>query len=303
MRQGCGELVVEAPAKLNLTLDVNGRRPDGYHEMRSVMQAVDLADIVRLSFRRGNGIRLRLSDPALPTDSRNTAHKAAALFLQHTGLNHTGVDIAIDKHIPMQAGMAGGSADAAAVLVGLNALTGAGLDRGALCALGAEVGADVPFCVLGGAADATGIGTALRPLPPLPDCTILVVKPPVGVSTARAYALVDGAAVTRRPDADAMEAALERGSLAEVGRLLENVFEEAMALPEVAEIRETVAAFPAAGCRMTGSGSAVFALFEQATDAAACAERLRPRYPKSWLCRPVRTGARLLEHHKKEIET
>lgn len=288
-------MTIEAPAKLNLTLDVTGRRPDGYHEMHSIMQTVNLADIVRMTTNREGCIHLRMSDPSLPTDGRNTAYKAASLFFLHTGLTHTGIDIAVEKHIPMQAGMAGGSADAAAVLVGLNALTGAGLPMEELCQLGAGVGADVPFCVLGGTAEATGTGTDLRTLPPLPDCTVLVVKPPVGVSTAQAYGLVDGAVITRRPDAAAMTAALSAGDMAAVGGLLGNVFEEAMALPEVAEIREIVAGFPAAGCIMTGSGSAVFALFERGEDAAACAARLRPRFPENWLCRPCRTGARCIE--------
>ena len=260
-------MTIEAPAKLNLTLDVTGRRPDGYHEMHSIMQTVNLADIVRMTANREGRIHLQVSDPSLPADGRNTAYKAASLFFSHTGWTRTGIDIAVEKHI---------------------------LPIEELCQLGAGVGADVPFCVLGGTAEATGTGTDLRTLPPLPDCTVLVVKPPVGVSTAQAYGLVDGAAITRRPDTAAMTAALSAGDLAAVGGLLGNVFEEAMALPEVAEIREIVAGFPAAGCIMTGSGSAVFALFERGEDAAACAARLRPRFPENWLCRPCRTGARCL---------
>lgn len=286
--------VVLAPAKLNLTLDILGRRPDGYHTVDMLMQTVDLCDRVTVERVDAPGITLRLPGSDLPADEHNTAYKAASVFFKTAKLEMTGVQITVDKHIPMQAGMAGGSADAAGVLAAMNALWGEPLTPTQLYAAGATVGADVPFCQMGGAARATGIGTTLSPVTPLPDCVVLAVKPPVGVSTAEAYRAVDSVALTRRPDTKAMMRALENGDLTEIGARLCNVFEEAIALPEVAEIRATALAAGAAGCIMTGSGSAVFALFADEETAAACQAKLASRYPDSWLCRPC-GGPRVIE--------
>lgn len=281
-------ITLHAPAKINLTLEVTGRRADGYHTLRSVMQAVDLCDRVTVTCREQAGIELRLSDPALPTDSRNTAMRAAEVFAAQAGLPF-GVTIEVDKHIPRQAGMAGGSADAAGVLAALNILTGARFSVEALCQMGVRIGADVPFCLLGGCALAEGIGEELTPVPGLPDMPIVVVKPPVGVSTAEAYQRVDGAVLTDRPDTDGMLCALRAGDGAAIGAALGNVFETAMALPEVAAIREAMAAHRPLGSRMTGSGSAVFALFDGEAPALACAADAAAQ-GAVYLCRPCSTG-------------
>ncbi len=286
--------VVLAPAKLNLTLDILGRRPDGYHTVDMLMQTVDLCDRVTVERVDAPGITLRLPGTDLPADAHNTAYKAAAAFFKAAGLETAGVRITVEKRIPMQAGMAGGSADAAGVLAAMNALWGEPLIPARLYAAGATVGADVPFCQMGGAARATGIGTDLSPVTPLPDCVVLAVKPPVGVSTAEAYRAVDSVVLTHRPDTAGMLRALENGDLTEIGARLCNVFEEAIALPEVAEIRATSLAAGAAGCIMTGSGSAVFALFADEETAAACQAKLASRYPDSWLCRPC-GGPRVME--------
>ncbi len=288
------EITLMAPAKINLTLDVTGRRDDGYHLLESIMQAIDFADevTVRLDDRPG-AIRLRLSDDTLPVDARNTAYRAAAVFLvaleQRAG-EPVGVDIAIRKHIPMQAGLAGGSADAAAVLVALNRLTDARLTDEELCALGETVGADVPFCILGGAAMATGTGTILSPLPPLPPCSIVVAKPEGGVSTPEAYRRIDEADILHRPHASVVEDALCAGDLAAVGRALCNVFEQALDMPAVREIQEEMRRFETLGCQMTGSGSAVFGLFEKKGDARRCAEALRRICPVVQVCQPCTCG-------------
>ncbi|MBR3289908.1 MAG: 4-(cytidine 5'-diphospho)-2-C-methyl-D-erythritol kinase, partial [Clostridia bacterium] len=209
-------LTLNAPAKINLTLDILGTRADGYHELRTVMQTVDLADTVTVERTEDEGITLSLSDPALPCDRRNTAYAAAEVFfaaLQKRGGQPFGVRIHVTKIIPQQAGMAGGSADAAAVLRGLNTLAGHPFSPDDLCALGAQVGADVPFCVRGGAALATGIGERLSPVPSLPDNLFIVVcKPPVGVSTGAAYAAVDAALAAVTPSDEAgLLAALQAG--------------------------------------------------------------------------------------------
>ncbi len=281
---------VSAPAKLNLTLDVLGVRADGYHEMKSVMQAVDLCDTVELTETAG-GITLAITGSDLVPDERNTAYKAVAAFLRHIHREEFGVHIVLHKRIPMQAGMAGGSADAAAVLVGMNALTGAGLSVETLCELGATVGADVPFCVAGGAAVASGIGTTLRAVTPLQSGWIVAAKPVVSVSTAEAYRAIDGAEGLPTPDHEGMCAAMAAGDLTRVGTLLCNVFEEALALPAVTALLDELRAFSPCGCRMTGSGSVVFALFEREAEAARCAAALQEKYEEIYICRPITGGA------------
>ncbi len=280
-------LTERAPAKLNLTLDIAGRRADGYHEIRTVMQTIDLCDEVTLCPQPGGGLRLTLSDPSLPADGRNTAWKAAEYFLERTGLSCPGLSIHVKKRIPQQAGLAGGSADAAAVLRGLNRLFAAGLSAQELRDIGGRVGADVPFCVEGGTVLATGIGEQLLPLPPLRDVWVVVAKPPVGVSTKAAYEAVDTAsAYLTRPQETRMIETLSAGDTALVGALLCNVFEQALALPEVAGLRRQLAPFSPLGCAMTGSGSAVFALFADEADAHACAAALSSS-AQSFVCRPM----------------
>ncbi len=281
---------VLAPAKLNLTLDVLGVRADGYHEMKSVMQAVDLYDTVELT-AVSHGITLTITGSDLVPDERNTAYKAAIAFLRYVHREDFGVHMVLHKRIPMQAGMAGGSADAAAVLVGLNVLTAAGLSVSQLCEIGATVGADVPFCVMGGAAVASGIGTALDPVVPLTDGWIVAVKPTVNVSTAEAYRAIDSAQGLPTPDHDGMCRAMAKGDLSRVGALLCNVFEEALALPQVAALLADMRACAPLGCRMTGSGSVVFALFDTEEAAQRCANILSETYNEIYVCRPIAGGA------------
>lgn len=283
-------VTVSAPAKLNLTLDVLGVRADGYHEMKSVMQAVDLCDTVTLT-AVSHGITLAITGSDLVPDEHNTAYKAAVQFLRYIHREEFGVHIALHKCIPMQAGMAGGSADAAAVLVGMNALTAAELSLSQLCEIGAAVGADVPFCVAGGAAVASGIGTTLQAVTPLKSGWIVVAKPEVSVSTAQAYRAIDSATDLPTPDHLEMCEAMAAGDLPRVGALLCNVFEEALALPQVTELLEEMRAFSPLGCRMTGSGSVAFALFAEKAEAARCAQALAEKYTEVYICRPIAGGA------------
>ena len=257
-------VTVPAFAKLNLTLDVLDRRPDGYHNMDMVMQTVDLRDEVYITLRQDGEINVMSTDPRLPTGLHNLAGKAAKAFFDFVDITDLGVDIAITKHIPDRAGMAGGSSNAAAVIRGLNRLTGAGLSQGALYTVCAQVGSDVPFCLLGGTARATGRGEILADLPPMPECRIAVVKPAFSVSTPELFAAIDGCAISERPDNRGFAGLLERGDLPGIGWRLRNVFEAA--LP--GEERETVEAVKgqllklgALGCAMTGTGSAVFGIF------------------------------------------
>lgn len=278
-----------APAKINLTLHVTGRRPDGYHTIESVMQAVDLCDRVTVTLCPPGEGTLTLTDPSLPTDRRNTAMKAAGIFFDQTGLPFS-ARIHIEKHIPQQAGMAGGSADAAAVLAALNFLTGETQPLDALCRMGEQVGADVPFCIRGGCCLARGAGEDLTPLPGLPDCRLVVVKPEVGVPTSEAYRRVDASQKLSPPNTQEMVQALQAEDLCGVGQALQNVFEDCVGLNQVADIRREMEKFHPLGSRMTGSGSAVFALFEKDDPAAdACAAALAS-WGQTYVCRPCRCG-------------
>ena len=284
-------VTVTAPAKINLTLNMEGRRADGYHLLSSVFQSISLCDTVRVTRTDIAGIALSVSDAAVPADERNTAHKAARLFFEHIGQTPC-VAMEIEKTIPQQAGLGGGSADAAAVLVGLNALYGEPLSETDLCDLGERVGADVPFCIVGGTRFVEGIGEIMTPMPAMPPCSVLVVKSPVGVSTKEAYAAVDSVA-TEPADQAAMRAAFDRGDLSAIGALLSNAFEQALDLPEVEAILDAMRACAPLGCMMSGSGSAVFALFTDDKAARACAHSL-PLSVSKYVCEPLIHGAKII---------
>lgn len=284
------EVSVYAPAKINLTLDVTGRREDGYHLIESVMQTVTLCDRVTVRMTGDGFISLESDDERLPCDRRNTAYRAAEAFFEAADIPNPGVGIRIRKQIPMQAGLAGGSADAAGVLAALNRLTDRRLDVDTLCEIGARVGADVPFCVAGGASLCTGTGTILSPLSSMPACYIVIAKPACGVSTQEAYRRIDSAEIRRRPHTSVMADAMLAGELEVIGRELCNVFEEAIALPEVASIYTVMRAHQTLGCMMSGSGSAVFGLFEEKSQAMRCGQALHREYEEVAVCRPCSDG-------------
>ncbi|MBQ3259099.1 MAG: 4-(cytidine 5'-diphospho)-2-C-methyl-D-erythritol kinase [Clostridia bacterium] len=275
---------VLAPAKVNLTLDVVGRRADGYHLLRSVMQTVDLYDVVTVS-KRDDGRLCVSCDGGIPADEHNTATRAARLFCEKGGYV-CGFDITVEKHIPSQAGMAGGSADAAAVLVALNVLTGAGYTTAQLCEMGAVIGADVPFCVHGSTVLCSGTGTELTPVTPLTNGIFVAVKPEGGVSTPEAYRLLDSADALLHPDTDGLCRALESGALEEMAACMGNSFEEPLALPHTADIQARLQNGGALRAILTGSGSTVVGLFRDEQTAQACAKELRQHYPQTFVCRP-----------------
>ncbi|MCI9575161.1 MAG: 4-(cytidine 5'-diphospho)-2-C-methyl-D-erythritol kinase [Clostridiales bacterium] len=283
------QITLRGYAKINLTLDVTGRRDDGYHLLEMVMQSISVADTIRIQTTTEPGIRVTCNQSLIPCDPSNTAFWAAQLFSRHHAFTD-GLSIHIDKQIPIQAGMAGGSADAAAVLVGLNRLleTGDSLDE--LCKLGLMVGADVPFCIRGGTMLAQGIGEILHPLPSMPDCFLVVCKPSVNVSTGEAYARIDHVPLPIHPNTKAMVQALKQGDLSAIGGYLCNVFEAVLQLPEIDAIQRIMEQHRALGSRMTGSGSAVFGIFQTESDAQNCVSFLQNQYPETFLCRPVSQG-------------
>ena len=252
---------VRAYGKLNLTLDVLGRRPDGYHLLDTVMQSISVWDELDIQTSRQPGVHLQCNKDRLPTDSKNTVYRAAKFFLEDCGLADQGVYIFIKKYIPSRSGMGGGSADAAAALRGLNEMFKTGLTTEQLMAIGARVGADVPFCVMGGAARCTGVGADVEPVAPLPDCWLVVCKPPAGMSTPRAYSILDQYPLSSTQATPRMLEALEAGNLKRVAKCLGNRFDETIRLAPVRALKRAMVDAGALGSMMTGSGSSVYGIF------------------------------------------
>lgn len=280
-------MIVKAFAKINLSLDILGKRADGYHLLDMVMHSVSLCDTLTLTEMK-EGVTVTCDREGIPCGPENTVYRAAEAFYQYTERT-PGIQISIDKQIPSQAGLAGGSADAAAVLRALNLMHQTGLSVKTLCEIGLTVGADVPFCVVGGAARVQGIGEKLQPVVPLPDCRIVICKPSLGVNTAVAYAKADEQGGTGKAlYTKQVLLGLEQGNLSEIGNALGNAFSDLLPLPEVDVIRRHMLRDGAAGACMTGSGSAVYGLFASGGAAEQCRRGLLPLYPETFLCRPIR---------------
>ena len=274
-----------AYAKLNLTLDILGKLENGYHSLSMVMQSVSLCDQVTLIRGEGvSGLQVACGSGA-PSGPENIVWRAAQSFFDYCDIQDQDALFQIEKHIPSQAGMGGGSSDGAAALRLLNRAYGTGLSPEVLRQIGAGVGADVPFCVTGGTMQAQGIGEKLTPLAPLPDCTLLLCKPQVGVSTPQAFRESDRAPAVP-PKTPAMAAALASGELSQVAACLGNRFQEILPLPEIEEIAAAMRFGGALGACMTGSGSAVFGIFTEESAAQNTGEALR-KWGQVWLARPV----------------
>lgn len=277
---------VKAFAKINLGLDVLGKRDDGYHEVRMIMQSIGLCDEVSLEALEEDEISLSLAGagPDVPEDERNIMYKAAALLKEHCGLRK-GVSIKAVKHIPSQAGLGGGSADAAAVLKGMNSLFELGLDEKELRELGVRLGADVPFCVMEGTALAEGIGEILTPLKKAPHLYVLLAKPSEGVATGGIYKAIDESGLMededgrahRRGCIDGLIRACDAGDVRELCSDLINIFEPVTEArqPLIAELRRRMLELGALGALMSGSGPTVYGLFEDRAGAEAARDGLK----------------------------
>lgn len=267
---------VKAPAKINLTLDALYKRQDGYHELEMVMTTVDLFDRIDLFEKESSSITLESSSGLVPQDERNLAYRAAVLLREKIGIKR-GIHIRIDKHIPVAAGLAGGSSDAAATLRGLNRVWGLGLSDEELAAIGAEIGSDVPFCVYSGTAIARGRGEILTPLPPPPPCWVVLAKPGHGVSTADVFGRLKVDEIAEHPETEQMAEALRKRDYDHMVRLLGNVLEPVtMEMHEdVGKIKKKMKEFGADGVLMSGSGPTVFALIRQESRARRIVNSLR----------------------------
>lgn len=288
-------LEVKAYAKLNLSLDVLGKRPDGYHEMRMVMQTVSLSDAIRLETGTGRPLHMGSDLGFLPANENNLAAAAALRLCEATGADAGGLSIDLEKTIPVCAGLAGGSADAAAVLRGLNRLLDLGLPGERLEEIGALVGSDVPYCVRGGTALAEGRGEVLTDLPPLPRCLAVLCKPAFSVSTPELFARIDSCRIRCRPDTAGLLAALEAGDLHQAARRMYNVFEDALPprrAQEIDAIKNVLIQHGALGASMSGTGPTVFGLFDRQESARSAWAALKEQYPETFL---AETMGNLLE--------
>ena len=281
---------VLAPAKLNLTLDVLGKRPDGYHDLKMVMQTITLADTLLLEPTQTGEVRVRANLSFLPGGEKNLAATAALRFYEALGRTFDGWDITLTKRVPVCAGMAGGSSDAAAVLRALNQMEGSPFTREELARVGERVGSDVPYCVLGGTALAEGRGEVLTPLPALPRCWVVACKPDFPISTPELFARIDSCRVRCRPDTEGVLAALEAGDLGGVARRMYNVFEDVLAPRQqgaVGEIKHVLIECGALGANMSGTGPTAFGLFDREEPAREAFERLHQRYADTFLAQTV----------------
>ena len=282
-----GRAIAKSYAKINLTLDVLGRMENGYHEIEMVMQTVNLFDLVIVD-RQEHGIRVSTNLRYLPNNEKNIAYKACMEFFAYTK-RQGGAKILIHKNIPVAAGLAGGSGNGAAVLCALDLLYGTRLTLEELCMLGQRLGADVPYCITGGTQLAKGIGEQLTPLPPLPKTTVLLVKPPINVSTPAIYAQMDAAPIPERPDKAAMLAALAAGDVPAVSGLLCNVMEQVTQaqFPVIGGIKKKLLLNGALGASMSGSGPTVFGFFLDDAAAKRSADSFSTMYKDVFLTKTI----------------
>ncbi len=286
---GMDKMKLDACGKINLMLNISGVREDGYHTLETVMQTVSLHDVVEVRRRVQKGIALRCNLPYIPTDGRNIAWKAADCFIERTGFDG-GVEIDIRKTIPVGGGMAGGSTDAAAVLRGLNEMCGCPMNEKALEEAALTLGADVPFCLKRGTYLCEGIGEIMTRLPDLPRCFIVVCKPRASVSSRSAYGVYDAWPSPRHIDAGQMIAGLQAKDLRAVAAAVGNSFEDPIGAecPEIPAIRQRLLEMGALNAAMTGSGSVVFGLFDDAGRAHKAKAALRASRYRTFCVRPVR---------------
>lgn len=270
------KIKLKALGKINLGLDVLGRRPNGYHDVRMVMQTVYLYDQILLEKTDKEGISLKTNLFYLPVNENNLAYRAAKMLIDEFAIKE-GVHISLEKHIPVAAGMAGGSSNAAAVLYGMNRLFQLGLTDQELMERGVKLGADVPYCIMRGTVLAEGIGEELTPLPAMPKCHVLLAKPPISVSTQKVYEKLDAQEVTKHPDIDGILLGLQTGDLKKITSSMGNVLENVTITeyPQIERIKDVMKEEGALNAMMSGSGPTVFGIYDDKILARRAAARIR----------------------------
>lgn len=292
------EIKLAANAKINLTLDITGLRADGYHLLDMVNRSVDLCDEITLTHAASGGVTVRSNARHLPRDGRNLAVRAAEALADDAGVRLPPLDIYIKKRIPTQAGLGGGSADAAAVLVGLNEMLELNLGQRRLCDIALRVGADVPFCIVGGAARVQGIGEVVMPVDDRCEYRVVIVMPRQGRSTREAFAAFDAGAAYSRPDTEAMLGCLARGDTGCLGIHLLNVFYTAAQDDPARSLIAQLLSRGALGASMSGSGAAVFGVFADNLEARRCAAALRARGMRVFVAGPAEKGVAVLHRRQ-----
>lgn len=285
--EGSTNMLLKAYAKINISLDAVGKREDGYHLLKMIMQTIELYDLITIN-KTKEGIKLVSNKPYIPTDERNLGYKAAKLFMDTYNIQG-GVDINIKKNIPVAAGLAGGSADAAAVLKGMRSLYEVNASDEELINLGLKIGADVPFCLVGGTALCEGIGEKVTPLPSFKNHILIVVKPSFGVSTKEVYQNLDLSRVYKHPDTEAIIQAVENNDLRQVCSLMKNVLENVTLRKHniLREIKNDMIKMGAVGSMMSGSGPTVFGFFEDMFRAMQCYEKFKTKYNEVFITRTI----------------
>lgn len=278
---------LKAYAKVNLTLDVIGKLPNGYHEVKMIMQQINLYDEVTIS-KRKTGIELRTNSGFIPKDNRNIAFKAAQIMVERYDIK-SGIQIYIDKRIPISAGLAGGSTDAAAVIKGINLLFKLNLTLDEQMKIGLELGADVPFCIMGGAAIAEGIGEKLTPIKGLKHGWMVLAKPSIGVSTKEVYQKLNWDQIKKHPNTEDMLNAIDKDEIHDVSAQLCNVLEEVTLelYPVVKELKDRFYEYGGLGVLMSGSGPSVFGFFKTYDKAKKAQKKLSRIYNQSYLISTV----------------
>ena len=285
-------MIVNAAAKINLMLDILGKTENGYHSLYMIMQSVGIYDTITVDKTNSGKITLSCSNNKLPCDDSNIAVKAAKAFFNNTNCINTGVHIDIQKRIPFEAGLAGGSADAAAVILALNSIFETNLTTKQLVKIGLAVGSDVPFCMQGGTMVALDVGGVLAPLPDLPDCFLVLAKPAQGVSTSQAYAQFDTLSDCRHLDKEGMLRAVVDGDINNICSCMGNVFEQFIEVLERVEIKHIMRKNNSIGHCMSGSGPTVFGVFTSEEDAQNCASQLKGTIKDVFVCKPVDSGCK-----------
>lgn len=284
-----------APAKVNLGLKIKGKRDDGYHEIDTIMQSVDLCDVITVKDIPGEEIKMKCNRELDCEDRNNTACKAAIEFFNYTGIKSKGIEIEIVKKIPVCAGLAGGSSDAAAVIVSLDKMFNLGLSVKKLREIGERTGADVPFCILGGTVRAYGIGSDMERIKSLIDCGILIVKPSCTVLTKYAYEMYDKYGHGGNKDLIKMIDCINKESIIDIAENLFNDFELFIKNDEISTVKKEIIKNNPLGVCMSGSGPAVFGIFESFSQTEKCKERLKGKCAEVFSCRPLDHGVKILE--------
>lgn len=284
------KVTYDAAAKINLMLDILARLDNGYHSLFMLMQSVDLYDTVTVETDDSGSISITSDEAGIPCDKRNIAYKAADAFFKHTEIKNKGIKIHIEKRIPFEAGMAGGSADGAAVIAALNDIYETNLSQQELCRIGLKVGADVPFCLTGGTCLAQNVGEILSPLPALDECYIVLAKPERGVSTKEAFAAFDTATNIRHLDTCGMLYAASQGDLYEICKRTKNVFEQLIEVPERVPVKSTLNRHGALAACMSGSGPTVYGIFDDESKAQSAASALKSIVKNIYITKPVKSG-------------